>query len=249
MPGTISSPPGTASAPPGQKSFWTSMTSRAWVASRMELASGGGHDCPPYGLRERAQPCRGSPMLIVAALYRFTRFDDPDALRAPLRSGMRGHGVKGSLLLAPEGINGTIAGTRAGIDAVLAHIRGLPGCADLDWKESTAAQDALRPDEGAAEARDRDDGGSGDGPARAGRDLCGARRLERPDRGAGCGGDRHAQRLRDGHRHVSPVRSTPGPRVSAISRHGGRRTATGSTTSGSRCSAPAGSGARNPRPT
>jgi UPF0176 protein len=48
--------------------------------------------------------------------------------------------VKGSLLLAPEGINGTIAGTRAGIDAVLDHIRGMPGCADLDWKESTAAQ-------------------------------------------------------------------------------------------------------------
>ena len=39
---------------------------------------------------------------------------------------------------APEGINGTIAGSRAGIDAVLAHIRALPGCADLDHKESFA---------------------------------------------------------------------------------------------------------------
>jgi UPF0176 protein len=44
----------------------------------------------------------------------------------------------GTLLLAGEGINGTIAGPRAGIDAVLAHIRALPGCADLEWKESTA---------------------------------------------------------------------------------------------------------------
>jgi UPF0176 protein len=79
-------------------------------------------------------------MLIVAALYRFTRFEDPNALRAPLRAACDAHGVKGSLLLAPEGINGTIAGTRAGIDAVLDHIRGMPGCADLDWKESTAAQ-------------------------------------------------------------------------------------------------------------
>ena len=41
-------------------------------------------------------------------------------------------------MLAGEGINGTIAGPRAGIDAVLAHIRALPGCAALEWKESPA---------------------------------------------------------------------------------------------------------------
>jgi UPF0176 protein len=46
--------------------------------------------------------------------------------------------VKGSLLLAPEGINGTIAGPRAGIDAVLAAVRALPGCEGLEWKESFA---------------------------------------------------------------------------------------------------------------
>jgi UPF0176 protein len=79
-------------------------------------------------------------MLIVAALYKFTRFEDPDALRAPLRGVCVAHGVKGSLLVAAEGINGTIAGPRAGIDAVLAHVRALPGCADLEWKESTAAE-------------------------------------------------------------------------------------------------------------
>ena len=76
--------------------------------------------------------------IIVAALYHFTRFPDPEALRAPLARLCCGQGVRGTLLLAPEGINGTIAGTRAGIDAVLAHIRALPGCADLDWKESPA---------------------------------------------------------------------------------------------------------------
>ncbi|MGN7867583.1 oxygen-dependent tRNA uridine(34) hydroxylase TrhO [Paracoccus sp. 22332] len=75
-------------------------------------------------------------MLIVAALYHFTRMPDPAALRAPLAKVACGQGVKGTLLLAPEGINGTIAGTRAGVDAVLAHIRALPGCADLEWKES-----------------------------------------------------------------------------------------------------------------
>ncbi|WP_170341896.1 oxygen-dependent tRNA uridine(34) hydroxylase TrhO [Ruegeria arenilitoris] len=79
-------------------------------------------------------------MYTIAALYHFTRFADPDALRAPLRELCRAQSVKGTLLLAHEGINGTIAGPRAGIDAVLAHIRALPGCADLEWKEATASQ-------------------------------------------------------------------------------------------------------------
>jgi UPF0176 protein len=77
-------------------------------------------------------------MLIVAALYHFTRFADPEGLVAPLLAVCKGVGVKGSLLLANEGVNGTIAGLREGIDAVLAHLRSLPGCADLIHKESPA---------------------------------------------------------------------------------------------------------------
>lgn len=77
-------------------------------------------------------------MLIVAALYQFTRFPDPAALRPGLLEVCQAHGVKGSLLLAPEGINGTIAGTREGIDAALAAVRALPGCEGLEWKESSA---------------------------------------------------------------------------------------------------------------
>jgi len=77
-------------------------------------------------------------MFTIAALYHFTPFEDPAALRGPLARLGCGQGVTGSLLLAPEGINGTIAGSRTAVDAVLAHIRALPGCADLDWKESTA---------------------------------------------------------------------------------------------------------------
>jgi UPF0176 protein len=79
-------------------------------------------------------------MLIVAALYHFSRFPDPAALKPGLLDICVAQGVKGSLLLAPEGINGTIAGTREGIDAVLAAIRALPGCAGLEWKESFAAE-------------------------------------------------------------------------------------------------------------
>ena len=75
----------------------------------------------------------------VAALYRFTPFADIAAIQPPLAHVCCSNGVKGTLLLAAEGINGTIAGSEAGIDAVLAHIRALPGCADLDVKESRAA--------------------------------------------------------------------------------------------------------------
>ena len=76
----------------------------------------------------------------MAALYQFTRFPDPAALKSGLVETCVSHGVKGSLLLAREGINGTIAGTRDGIDAVLAALRALPGCAELEWKESFAEE-------------------------------------------------------------------------------------------------------------
>ncbi len=76
--------------------------------------------------------------IVIAALYRFTPFSDPAALKAPLAKLCCAQGVKGSILLATEGLNGTIAGSRAGIDRVLVHLRGLPGCAGLDVKESTA---------------------------------------------------------------------------------------------------------------
>ena len=79
-------------------------------------------------------------MFTVAALYKFTPFEDPAALKAPLAELACREGVKGTLLLAREGINGTIAGPRNGIDAVLDHIRTLPGCAEIEWKESAATE-------------------------------------------------------------------------------------------------------------
>jgi len=82
----------------------------------------------------------GRVMFTVAALYHFTRFEDPAALRPGLLEVCDGTGVRGSLLLAREGVNGTIAGRRAGIDAALAAVRALPGCADLEWKESSAQE-------------------------------------------------------------------------------------------------------------
>ena len=75
-------------------------------------------------------------MITIAALYHFTRFEDADALRPVVRALCNEQDVKGTILFANEGVNGTIAGPRAGIEAVLAHLRSLPGCAGLECKES-----------------------------------------------------------------------------------------------------------------
>lgn len=85
--------------------------------------------------------CSGAQTLPlrVAALYQFCRLDAGAALRDSLARVCRHNGVRGTLLLANEGINGTIAGSAAGIDAVLAQIRLIPGCADLEVKFSQAA--------------------------------------------------------------------------------------------------------------
>ncbi len=76
--------------------------------------------------------------ILVAALYRFASFADPAALRLPLLQACRENGVRGTLLLANEGINGTIAGSPDGLDRVLDHIRTLPGCEDIEVKFSGA---------------------------------------------------------------------------------------------------------------
>ena len=77
--------------------------------------------------------------LHVAALYRFTPFENPAALKDPLLAVCNEGGVKGTILLASEGINGTIAGPATSITAALDHIRTLPGCEELEVKFSSAA--------------------------------------------------------------------------------------------------------------
>ena len=64
--------------------------------------------------------------IVIAALYHFTKLSDHKNLQAPLIEICNSQGIKGSLLLAFEGINGTIAGSRTGIDAVLKHLRAWP---------------------------------------------------------------------------------------------------------------------------
>jgi UPF0176 protein len=76
--------------------------------------------------------------IIVAALYQFVDLPDYKALKEPLLACCEQHGIKGTLLLASEGINGTIAGTREDIDALLAHLHNDARFKNLEHKESTA---------------------------------------------------------------------------------------------------------------
>jgi UPF0176 protein len=75
--------------------------------------------------------------VVVAALYKFVTLDDFHELREPLLDACLAAGVRGTLLLAHEGINGTIAGSRQGIDEVLAYLHADPRLAELEHKEST----------------------------------------------------------------------------------------------------------------
>ena len=73
---------------------------------------------------------------VVSALYKFVTLNDFESLQQPLLDVMKEQGVKGTLLLAQEGINGTIAGSQASIDAVLNWLKKDPRLANLVHKES-----------------------------------------------------------------------------------------------------------------
>jgi UPF0176 protein len=78
----------------------------------------------------------------VAAFYQFLALNDPAGLAAGLREFCAARDVRGTVLLAPEGINGTLAGPETGIDATIAALNGGDfGIAftGLELKYSTAA--------------------------------------------------------------------------------------------------------------
>jgi len=78
--------------------------------------------------------------IIVCALYKFVRLDNYASLQKPLLDLMLSRKVRGTLLLAAEGINGTIAGSRDGIDEVLGWLGAVPQLANLDCKESLSEE-------------------------------------------------------------------------------------------------------------
>ena len=82
---------------------------------------------------------QSSDSIVVAALYRFVPLPDYEQRCQPIQQQMDSLGVFGTLLLAPEGINGTIAGSRDAIEAILSYLRDDPSLADLEVKESRCA--------------------------------------------------------------------------------------------------------------
>lgn len=80
------------------------------------------------------------PGFLVAALYRFHPLGAPGSLRQPLSAFCSARGIKGTLLIAPEGINGTVAGSDAAIAELVTHIESIPGLASLEVKYGRVAE-------------------------------------------------------------------------------------------------------------
>ena len=75
-------------------------------------------------------------MYAICALYKFTRLDDFEDIQVPLKSFLESLGVRGTLLLAREGINGTISGTKDSIEKVLDYLQSDVRFLELEYKYS-----------------------------------------------------------------------------------------------------------------
>ncbi|TBR44983.1 rhodanese-related sulfurtransferase [Marinomonas agarivorans] len=74
--------------------------------------------------------------VVVCALYKFVELPHYEAIRTPLLNLLEENHIRGTLLLAKEGINGTVAGDRVSIDAMLAWLDKQPGLENIVYKES-----------------------------------------------------------------------------------------------------------------
>ncbi len=74
--------------------------------------------------------------IVVCALYKFVNLPDFEQIRQPLFKFMDSHQIRGTLLLAHEGINGTVAGNRSAIDKLLNLLKSYDRLTELDYKES-----------------------------------------------------------------------------------------------------------------
>ncbi len=77
--------------------------------------------------------------ICVAALYKFASVTDAEKRRDALAGLCDAAGIKGTILIAREGLNGTVAGTDPAIEQVLSGIRSIPGFEELEVKFSRAA--------------------------------------------------------------------------------------------------------------
>ena len=82
--------------------------------------------------------------LLVATFYRFARLDDPPSMREAIAEHCDVNGIRGTILLANEGVNGTISGERQDVLGTLEFLGRYTGLEDLEWKESTAETHPFR---------------------------------------------------------------------------------------------------------
>lgn len=78
--------------------------------------------------------------IVVCALYKFVTLDNFHAIQQPLLNLMLQHDIKGTLLLAQEGINGTVAGSRDSIDRLLGFLQSDPRLSNISYKESYTSE-------------------------------------------------------------------------------------------------------------
>jgi UPF0176 protein len=88
--------------------------------------------------------CVMSAEVINLSCYKFAPLDGLEELKARLQEAAKANGLKGTILLAPEGINFFLAGTRSQLAAVLGVIRALPGLADIAPKESPSSEQPFK---------------------------------------------------------------------------------------------------------
>jgi UPF0176 protein len=85
-----------------------------------------------------------SAEVINLSCYKFAPLDGLEELKTRLQEAAKANGLKGTVLLAPEGINFFLAGTRSQLAAVLGIIRELPGLADIAPKESPSSEQPFK---------------------------------------------------------------------------------------------------------
>ncbi|HBC41304.1 MAG TPA: hypothetical protein DCZ88_05215 [Pseudanabaena sp.] len=78
----------------------------------------------------------GRNQFVVATFYHFAELVDYQEMRTPIKDFGDRHELKGVILLAKEGINSTIAGSRKGIDSLLSYLRSDPRLQNLEHKET-----------------------------------------------------------------------------------------------------------------
>ena len=75
-------------------------------------------------------------MNAICALYKFTRLDDFESIQLPLKIYLDSLSIRGTLLLAREGINGTISGSKGNLEKVLNYLQSDSRFMDLEFKYS-----------------------------------------------------------------------------------------------------------------